>query len=185
MLTSVRFVLAVLPVFALAQSSPQYTLTINGVATVIGLPPLPTDSATTITSTAVSAVSTVISTVSPASGGVAGPAPSQTSVGQTIPITVNGYITYIVLPYFPDQSTPTGLVTVTSEAAAQVTSAAGSISSSAQSVASSAAGAASSQIAAASSVVASAVSSAQSQASAGTYLRCGPVISRLNANVLF
>ncbi len=116
MLTPMRIALATLPAFALAQSSSYqyYTLTVNNQVTTITLPPFVAP-ATTVTEVTSSAVATITTTL----GGAAPPAPTSQD-GETIPITINGYITSIVLPYWASVPHPTAPLTVSTLPAAVV-----------------------------------------------------------------
>lgn len=106
-------VAALLPAVALAQSLEAFTLTINGQVTVVDLPPFsnaPAPSPTVITAVTTTPVATVVTTIG--SAAPAAPPPPASYTGETIPITINGYITSVVLPYWASQPVPTAPVTV-------------------------------------------------------------------------
>ncbi|KAI9854207.1 MAG: hypothetical protein M1830_006550, partial [Pleopsidium flavum] len=168
MLTAMRFAVAALPAFALAQSSSyqSYTLTVNSQVTTITLPPSVAP-ATTVTEVTSTAVATLTSTLS----GAAPPAPTSQD-GETIPITINGYITSIVLPYWASVPQPTAPLTVSTLPAAVVV-----LSNALSSEQSSAASVISSVVSAAASSTSSFASSAESAASSMTSSTpSGPII---------
>lgn len=141
---SLHWLLAALPVLALAQSST--TVTISSQVITVTLPSSMVQTSV-ITSVTSSAVATFTSTISAAASSVASP-PTD---GVTIPITLEGYITTVVLPYWPSASHPSApLTTSTLPAAVPVLSAALSSAQSSVSSVSSALSVVSSYVAAAS-----------------------------------
>ena len=115
---SSRLALAALPVLALAQNSSYqyYTFTVNSQLTTITLPAVGVP-ATTVTQVTSSPVATLTSTLSD----TAAPASTSTTTsqeGETIPITIQGYVTTIVLPYWASAPHPSGPLTTSTVAAA-------------------------------------------------------------------
>jgi len=114
---SLRIALAALPVLALAQNSSYqyYTFTVNSQVTTITLPAIATP-ATTVTEVTSSAVATITSTLP---SDTAAPASTTTpQEGVAIPITIQGYITTIVLPYWAGASHPSAPLTTSTLPAA-------------------------------------------------------------------
>lgn len=115
---SFRIALAALPVLALAQnvSYQSYTFTVNSQVTTIVLPAAATP-APTVTTVTSSAAATLTSTLSDTA------APASTTAttsqgGETIPITIQGYITTVVLPYWASAPQPSGPLTASTLPAA-------------------------------------------------------------------
>lgn len=114
---SFRIALAALPVLALAQNSSYqyYTFTVNSQVTTITLPAVATP-ASIITDLTSSAVSTFTSTLPSDTAAPASTTASQN--GETIPITIQGYITTVVLPYWPSAPQPSAPLTASTLPAA-------------------------------------------------------------------
>lgn len=114
---SFRIALAALPVLALAQNSSYqyYTFTVNSQVTTITLPAVATP-ASIVTDVTSSAVSTFTSTLPSDTAAPASTTASQN--GETIPITIQGYITTVVLPYWPSAPQPSAPLTASTLPAA-------------------------------------------------------------------